>query len=791
VGIGIDKLLRDIAGFLTYFQRGIGYIAENYYYLKKEDNEEFSLESSVKTVLNEFRLNSNDDIEFLTRNIMENQFPYGLKSDKTIIENQGFYSTGFRYHDIVDNDEHDTLSKIYMFSFDRTPESFLKGICSKAMVIGVSATARVNTNIGNYDLDYLKSCLGNYFFTIQEEDMIQLKNNYSEVTQGYEQVTIKSQFIGSDQHQEALKKLEEILNDQEAANDLYNKVKSKIEDNNQFVFCRYVNILIAWKYFLENADCRGFLCFLNKFPKMDDPELDLKILHEFADLILQDNQILANESISDIMIVLSSNDFEDNKNKLLNDLQQKKRRFIFSTYQTIGVGQNLQFEIPDDIIPIQINDRAKNKKIDINGIYLDLPTNLIVNVKSFSNEDEFVKYIYQLEFFRENGSISPKVFKQKLDDAFQKYIGQYEPKLNVERFISLYKTNSYSCYVNKIIIQAIGRICRTNMKFSSIHILANSSLQEYLANFVLPQDMIPVHEYNNLLQSANKQGNASDASQESIKEAENRASNRSNWCTAYVNRQLSTRWTKQSIEEWKNLREQVLLHPTVNKETECDSKWSNIYLKLPQPSSLYYFSQENDYRNVEVFFNERKPNKNNIQTVCEKTARLPELLKIDILNKQFIKSGWATTFSLSELMLTPPMFNNIYKGALGEQSGECIFKEILDIKLLELEEHEFENFDFKIDDNIYVDFKLWNDRYSIVDAESEISKIIEKMEKIQASHVFIINIIGSSTTKFHPNISNQGRIIEIPYLCTNGSIDTDAITFILKTLGGLKNEHHN
>ena len=53
MGIGIDKLLRDVAGFLTYFQRGIGYIAENYYYLKKEDNdiqEEFTLESSVKTV---------------------------------------------------------------------------------------------------------------------------------------------------------------------------------------------------------------------------------------------------------------------------------------------------------------------------------------------------------------------------------------------------------------------------------------------------------------------------------------------------------------------------------------------------------------------------------------------------------------------------------------------------------------------------------------------------------------------------------------------------------------------
>ena len=70
--IDIRSLLRDIAGFLTYFQRGIRNLAENYCHWKKEDDsiqEAFAIESAVQTVLNHFRLD-NTDVEFLTSNII-------------------------------------------------------------------------------------------------------------------------------------------------------------------------------------------------------------------------------------------------------------------------------------------------------------------------------------------------------------------------------------------------------------------------------------------------------------------------------------------------------------------------------------------------------------------------------------------------------------------------------------------------------------------------------------------------------------------------------------------------
>ncbi|MEH2376098.1 MAG: hypothetical protein V7K15_24210 [Nostoc sp.] len=780
-GVDIHKLLSKITGFLTYFQTGIKYLADNYRHLKDENksiNEAFSLEFAVKSVLNHFRLDDTD-VEFLTSKILEDDFSYGLQTDKGTIQRQGFYDTGFRYHDIVDSDEHDTLSKIYMFNFSRTPESFLAGVCSKAMVVGISATAGLYTNIGNYDLEYLKSRLGNSFIRLKEDAIIRLKNAYYEATKGYDQVVIKTEFIGTDSQKEAIKQLEELLRDREAAQDLWNYLRHKNTDDDEksieFSFCRYVRALTAWKYFLDHPDCYAFLCLFNKLPQPSDPQFDLNILYDYAKLLLDDKKDVIDGSVYDTIFLLKGDNFDENKKKLLNDLKDNKGRFIISTYQTIGVGQNLQFRIPSKLEPIHINSFPNHSDMDINGIYLDRPTNLLVNI--FENnleDDKFIKYIFQLEFLRENGAFSLNTFKSKLDEAFHRYIGRYKPKLKAEDFISLYKTNAYSRFLNKIIIQAIGRICRTNMKASTIHILADASIRKHLTQFSLPDDIIPVREYTALLELAGESTKQS----EDLIEAQNRASHISNQTYAYIRRKLNTPWRPKTIKEWQDLREQTLHQPAITKKSECNPNWNSIYLHLLKPADSYYFSHENDYDEIEVFFSDGY-GKKEVKQVSEGTARLLDLMRIDILHKLFLDSGWATEFPESELMLTPPMFNNIYKGALGEVCGKHIFQSLLNIHLLELDVDEFECFDFKTEQNIYIDFKLWNDRVA-VPADDLIDKIREKMAIVKAEKVFVINILGTSNTPFRPIPSFGGKIVEVPYLCKNDKVDNKAIEFILK-----------
>jgi hypothetical protein len=773
-GTNIHGLLSEIAGFLTFFQKRVSNMADNYCYLKQEDDlfkEDFPLESAVRTVLNHFRLDR-DDVDFLTNNIMEGEIPYGRRSRTNSLQKSGFYDSGFRYHDIVDSDEHDTQSKIYMYNFTRTPESFLVSICSQAMVVGISATAGLHTNIGNYDLDYLNTCLGNRFIRLSGKELNRLKRQFIERTQGYDNVSIKTSFVETG---DSLTKLEELLKDREAAVSLKTRVmrlNSDVSDQKiDYILSRYTRILMVWKYFLDNSDINSFLCFFNKFPRHEDPELDLDLICKYAEMIVKSSNFTISESVTEILHVLTGTDFEINKNELLSNLGAGKKRFIISSYQTLGAGQNMQYPIPKSFQPVHINDFSQRKEMDIGAIYLDKPTNLIVNIYADSIKDEdFIKYIFQLEFLVENGSISPKEFESKLDEAFHRYIGRQKQRTRSEDFTSTYQTEAYTRSLNKVIIQAVGRICRTNMKSPVIHILADSSIRKMLSSFHLPEDVIPVREYKALKQFA---GEESIVPEETVY-YENRASSRSERNAAFIQHQLRTPWTEESIKTWQNLREQVLKHPTIAEKGNCDPKWNAIYIELPSSRNRYKYTQKWDYSDIDVFFTEN----NGLQEVSERAARLSELMSIKPLLQLFTEKGWATCFEKGELMITPPIFNNIYKGALGEVCGKFILQEFIGIELQELEASEFERFDFKTSNNIYFDFKFWDDTYA-VPADEVISKIRAKMEKCNAEKVFVVNILGNSDTSFKPVISDN-KIIEIPFICKDRFISSEALEFIRK-----------
>ena len=777
-GVNIRSLLREIAGFLTYFQKGVEYLAENYCQLKKEDDavqEVYPLDIAVKTVLNNFHLDSGT-VNFLTNNIMEHNIPYELRGKTNAIQEHGFYNAGFSYYDIVDSDEHDTLSKIYMCTFSRTPESFLVEICSRAMVVGMSATAGLYTNIGNYDLEYLRSQLGNSFVRPSGAALQRITEAISETTRGYDRISIRTEFIRIESLEDSLTMLESLLEDWEAANALLTVVRrsNPEEQDPSYIFSRYVRALTAWNYFLEKPEIRAFLCFFNAFPKRSNPSFDLDTLYEYARMIQSRYPSVEGKSHLNTIVVLTGDNFDEKKPELLEALKSGERRFILSTYQTIGAGQNLQYAIPESTHPVKINEFHDRGLMDIDAIYVDRPTHLLVNINSDDlKNDDFIKYLFQLEFLVEDGSISPKTFEFKLDEAFSRLVGRYKKKKHVEDFVRLYQTEAFTRYLNKMVIQAVGRICRTNMKAPTIHILADSFIMRYLAQCTLPDDVIPVREYTALLESARGKSAKSDE----YVGFQNRASNRSNWSATFIHGFLKNPWNRSKVELWQNLREQTLKQPSIPSKDDCDPKWHPIYVELPSPARSYKYIQENDYQNIEVFFSPDKQT----QEVSERVARLQELMAIKSLYNLFNDRGWATRFAEGELMLTPPIFNNIYKGALGEVCGRYILQEQLGLPLGELDVSKYELFDFKMGDNIYFDFKLWNANIA-VPADKITLNIKEKMKKCSADRVFVINILGESGKEFHPVVSSDRRIVEIPFVCQADSLSDKALEFIQEEL---------
>ena len=89
------------------------------------------------------------------------------------------------------------------------------------------------------------------------------------------------------------------------------------------------------------------------------------------------------------------------------------------------------------------------------------------------------------------------------------------------------------------------------------------------------------------------------------------------------------------------------------------------------------------------------------------------------------------------------LFNNIYKGALGEVAGRHLFSRGLKLNLDEINDSElFELFDFKIEDlPIYVDFKNWHENTTF-DKEEMLRKIEYKAKKCECKYALIVNIVS-------------------------------------------------
>ena len=147
----------------------------------------------------------------------------------------------------------------------------------------------------------------------------------------------------------------------------------------------------------------------------------------------------------------------------------------------------------------------------------------------------------------------------------------------------------------------------------------------------------------------------------------------------------------------------------------------------------------------------------------------------------FLENGYASRFEKNDYMMSPVLFHNIYKGALGEVAGSFILRRELGIKLSAIHDPDrFEFFDYEMAPDVYIDFKNWKFNY-LQDRESVKKDIIRKMDTIGAKRVYIINLIGDGEY-YLPSVQIDSRIVEIP-----GLIDNDG-SIIVKNLRMMKEE---
>lgn len=765
----IQVMLGKLRGFIKYFQIGINILAINYMQCKAErklsGEDEFTMESAIRSVLAEFRLNSTY-VDYITSQIM-----IASHKIKGNIENSdfdlSFYENGFRFYAFEDDTVHDMQSKIMMCSFQTTPEKILLRFCEKAKVIGISATATVPSVIGNYDLDYLKSKMQSTFSLPTVDDKKRLQADFSNSQCGYDNVNINVELLGENiKDNYSVSAWKPVFSNTEIAEMIYDRIERELPDSNDnYHKERYIRIALAYKQFILHKDIQSFLCVLTKHPRKGDKYLNKDVLDEIFKYISIENDPSFKYDTS--ICQLDGDEYETNKDRIIDRLSRGEKLFVISVYQTIGAGQNLQYKIPTNLKNelVKINNRPSRGEKDFDAIYLDKPTNLLVNLGNNLSEEEFVKYLFHTEFLQETSELSMYDAFQHIKRAFSCYIKGNSYQLPYAQ--SVYNSKSVVLLSTRTIIQAIGRLCRTNQKRKNIYIFADNRISEAIDSSV-SKDRLLNKEFIALLEQIKVD------SQQNFYEGsfENKAELVSVRANKFINNMLREDWTDDRIEKWRRLRQLVLMSPTMS-EDELSKNFiaRNFYVKLPTKSNRLYYRQEEDYNNIQIGF---KRTNDSYLEVSSASAKLDTLMQIPALKEFFIKKGWATHFEENEYIVSPTLFNNIYKGALGEVVGRYLFWQVLKIKMEEISDPElFELFDYKINGlPIFVDFKNWHETTIFNDKEM-LDKIKNKASKCNCKYVLVVNIVAERDWNVHRTEHNDLIIVEIPSLLTiqNASIN--------------------
>lgn len=744
-----DNVLREVKYAIDDFVNKAAYISKNYTDYKNQSlkgyQTKYSFEESALTILSAFNI-ANEFKQYLLDRIIDKDA--NLKLDLPIDTEFEFMRKGFEYTEIEDDHNHDLQTKSHAFKFDTTPEDIITKLSIKSRVVGISATASIDTVIGNYDIDYLKKILRDSFYCVPDSDHRRLEKQFLESQKIYDDNDIKIKTIAIDDFN--------FFSDKEKCitiiNSLFNEENKRLyldyleKSNSHYHFFIICKLLKLFKEVTESKNIFSFLAFLNSFPTTKEKAksehfLDMDILEKgLQDLITQNNYV-----DPPILHIVKSSTYDEEFAKIDEELAEGKKVFVLSTYKTIGNGKNIQYDIPEiQNIKSNVVSFPENKpQKDFDAIYLSTPTNLI-QILSYDSENkanELCKYLFQQEYLYQKKYINHSERKTNIEAGFRKtFYG--------DRIISSYKRNQdILLHTAQLTIQAVGRICRCKNKNKVINIFYDQEVLNRLSiikDELIDGEFIFNKEFYQLLSQPVKSDDL-----ELVK-----YTNRNKQAFVTICRMSkAVRESEQAVVEWQDLRDFVLKNPTANFVPE---KYRDLYLEFDTPYSGYAFKLNNKHEFTKISFN----NSYETNQVSAEECELIRIMNIPELRKYFEENCYATEFKSGKFIMSESLYNQVYKGALGEVIGRYIIDKALGYDLEELDHNgQYEAFDFKIK-NFYFDFKHWD--YFIKDNDSYCKFIEWKLNTVQGAKVVVANILQRGNHKIKTSVDD--KIIQVPYL---------------------------
>ena len=740
----LNRLINEINGYLKYFQTGIGFIAENYVDKKfenKEDVYNITYESAIRTALSEFGIEGRNQ-NYLTNNILcafrrKNRAGWQKAEDAVDFST---YNTGFRYCNLIDSDFFDTQSRFNYVAFNDSPEKFLVRLMDRVKVVGVSATATIESALVNYDLKYLSKRWGKNISYPDDEDKKRIKEKFNELTKYYDRVNINCKPLG------------ESVALSEKVKEIFERVCPLTTPN--YKRTRLICFTQCVEQFFCNGEIKAFLYFSNA--KLN--EFDENGYNQYL-TIFNDIRKLYGNNARLHFLTGSLETFDKHKSDMFESLKNGEKVFAVTTYASMGAGQNIHYEFPktdcDEIIRVNDTDYSDDKK-DFDAIYLEQPSNVLINFyNGFDCEQSFIKYIFQIKFLLEAGDLNAFEANKRIREAFAVQFGW-----NANRSGHPKNSRHFCLAYAKVILQAIGRICRTPNKSKNIYIFYQSGLEDKIVPVLdYFDDKLINPEYRAFLECCRNVGSeiAITPREEVLKISAASVMEKSKKRIDG----LREDWQLNNIRNWEAIRDYVLKHPTLNNLEGVP--FPELYIELPEEDNCYY-QRENEFKLTEVSF--RKVAGYN--SVDEEEVMLPDILKIPGVREYFVDEGYAVEFKKARFMLAFNVLKQIYQGALGEIVGRFILDRKLlrgmDVQFKDMPEQLYEKFDNMIAEGFYIDFKLWKGTYD-PSYKVQLKKIRSKLRAANPKKILYVNILKPNNMSVKPYMeASDDPILSIPYL---------------------------
>lgn len=748
-----------------------------------------TLEREIHTLFSRFETTSEYQFEQQMYEFMTNRKNISIKGSKGDIKLPDFsvYSQGVQFFQ-EEVDERDNLHRVRLScrEITTTPEKIIVNLAnsSGASVVLCSATASGRSVVSNYDIKYLKQILGNKVHNLLIDEKHTFDKLVSQTYPSGHKVEIvpleKFQYPKNDPNRyEIPEKYKKMFSKEAQEEGLIEKwFRITIRDLSRnlqpdqsakdvsFQIYRLFQFIEAYHWFYTHDDIHSMLYFQNRTGDKDRNQINViccLIDGSYKDYPELDIEIPSDWENKHIRI---SKDWEEVETSILKELGEdnEAKIMLVSAYGSFKAGANLQYSIPyglDYIAGDNWDSSDEKLKKDWDAVYLQAPAGYMM-INEDGNEQTYERSLYNamlvLMMLYERGCLSKEDVASWMGNALSNkfYFGEKNnPGI----------TRDKSAWVQTVVEQAIGRLCRTRNKPHTTYILYDRSMTPFFDKSVLDKSL--TKEFKELVQyvlTHSYEREKSDNPDEVIR------CNNANYVQGQLDRirEIALKYTPHPYNDndSDDEEEEDISYNVMASQMMIQS-YKKLIISKPVISSLDDLTEEEkrltfrtkcygdwiqNGSNEFIYGMDGKRicpiNKGNVYPMSPSTVRLDVLMKNNVIREYFISNGYATEWKSEGLILHPNILAYDYAGEIGEEAFKALvlhYTDCTEKDLVHLKGKVYEVGDFVIKNadgtnKIAFDVKNWNPDIPHYDRPGDMptaQKRAEKRKSLDCEIIFV------------------------------------------------------